>query len=128
MPPNPQNLTAYCGLYCPKCYKMVISEAASTLKNALKSTHICGKKNLTSAPFKQTLNDLITLHCPKICKDGGGNPDCKIRKCCVVKNIIGCWECNDYETCENLTEQFVGCIKKIKKQGLDGYIKERIKK
>ena len=127
MSSNPNNLIAYCGLYCPKCYKMVISESALTLKDALESTHVCCKKNLTPASFKQTLNDLIALHCLKTCKDGGGNPDCKIRKCCVAKNISGCWECNDYKNCENLTKQFVDCIKKIKKLGPGGYIAERIK-
>ncbi|PIN72140.1 hypothetical protein COT48_01675 [Candidatus Woesearchaeota archaeon CG08_land_8_20_14_0_20_47_9] len=29
------DLVAYCGLYCPKCYKTVVSEAAKSLKTAL---------------------------------------------------------------------------------------------
>ncbi len=108
-----KNLIAYCGLYCPSCYKMVVSEAAESLKHALENTHICGSTNEPSKRFKDELDNLISLRCPKVCKEGGGNPNCAIRKCCLGKNIAGCWECKDFEKCENLTEQFVGNIKKI---------------
>ena len=30
------------------------------------------------------------------CADGGGNPDCEQRKCTVLKQITGCWECDDF--------------------------------
>ena len=115
------NLVAYCGLYCPKCYKMVVSDAAESLKLALEVTHICGSANDPSAPFKDELNKLISLRCPKVCKAGGGNPSCVIRKCCMKKNIAGCWECDEFQACDNLTEQFVNNIKKIKKIGLKEY-------
>ncbi len=108
------NLTAYCGLYCPECYKMVVSNSAKSLKDTLENTHICGSTNNPSEQFKKELDNLISLRCPRVCKDGGGNPDCAIRKCCIEKNIVGCWDCNDFQICEKLTEQFVNNIKKIK--------------
>jgi len=115
------NLVAYCGLYCPKCYKMVVSDAAEFLKNALENTHICGSKHDPPTQFKDELNNLVLLRCPKLCK-GGGNPNCIIRKCCIEKNLAGCWDCNDFQTCKNLNEQFINNIKKIKKLGIDGFI------
>jgi hypothetical protein len=107
-----KNLIAYCGLYCPTCYKMVVSGAAQSLKNALKNTHICGSVSDPSKQFKNELNDLISLRCPKVCKKGGGNPNCAIKKCCLSKRVNGCWECDSFKTCKNLTKQFVGNIMK----------------
>ena len=116
------NLVAYCGLFCPKCYKVVVSEAAEFLKNALENTYICGSPNEPSIEFKEEINKLVRLRCPKLCKDGGGNPSCPIRKCCIKKNIAGCWGCDDFQICDKLNEQFVSNIHKIKKLGIDGFV------
>ncbi len=107
-------LVAYCGLYCPKCYKMVVSQAAESLKDALENTHICGSVNDASAQFKAELSNLVSLRCPKVCKEGGGKQTCEIRKCCVGKHLNGCWECNEFENCKNLKGQYVSNIKRIK--------------
>jgi len=119
-----EKLVAYCGLYCPKCYKMVVSKAAKSLDDALKNTHICGSPNDPSPQFKKELKNLVSLRCPKVCKEGGGKSDCIIRKCCLKKGLNGCWECSDFETCKSLKEQFVSNIKKIKKLGFDEFIAE----
>jgi len=42
------------------------------------------------------------FRCRKGCKDGGGPPFCKMRNCCQKKGYQGCWECEDFETCEKL--------------------------
>lgn len=118
-----EKLVSYCGLYCPKCYKMVVSSAAELLNDSLKNTHICGSINDPSDGFKKELEKLVSIRCPRVCKDGGGKPDCKIRKCCLRKNLVGCWECEDFEECENLKEQFITNIKKIKKLGISGFVK-----
>lgn len=89
---QPTILIAYCGLYCTKCYKMRISEAAELLKDTLKDTHIRRTSDKPSTQFKNELNNLTALHCPKLCKDGGGNPNCQIRRCCTEKILNGCWE------------------------------------
>lgn len=122
-----KKLVAYCSLYCPKCYKMTISQAAATLKKELENPHVCGKIHFLPESFIPNLNELVALHCTKICKYGGGNPDCLIRKCCVEKKIDGCWECVDFETCSELKEQYVRNIKRIKEIGFEGYLKERSK-
>jgi len=53
-----------------------------------------------------------------------------VRKCCVKKGIEGCWQCDEFETCEK--EGFLkiahgdGHIKnlrKLKKKGVDEFIK-----
>lgn len=120
---NEENLklVAYCGLYCPECYKMEISKEAILLKKSLDNSSICGTTNEPSTQFKDELNNLVALHCPKLCKDGGGNLNCLIRKCCTEKNLVGCWECNDFQTCKKLKEQFVNNINKIKELGIDGF-------
>ncbi len=114
---------AYCGLYCPKCYKNVVSEAAENLKKALENTHICGSSHEPNKEFKDTLNNLVNLHCPKVCKGGGGNPECKIRICCKSKNLNGCWECNKLEKCDILSKRFLDNLKKIQKVGVSEHIK-----
>lgn len=118
-----EKLVAYCGLYCPKCYKNVVSDAATKLKWALQNTHICNKPYAVSPSFKRALDKLIGLHCSVTCKNGGGKPNCAIKKCCKEKNINGCWECDDYKKCEKLHERFVKNIGEIKKLGLKKYIK-----
>jgi hypothetical protein len=115
-------LIAYCGLYCPKCYKMVVSQKAKALKDALENTHICGSVNEPRKEFKEELNKLAGLRCPKLCKDGGGNPNCLIRKCCIEKNFAGCWQCHDFLECNNLKKQFVDNLKKIKEMGIEDFI------
>ncbi len=119
-----KNLVAYCSLYCPKCYKMTISEAAEALKNELENPHFRGKEQFLSESFLENLNDLIKIRCTKICKEGGGNSECQIRKCCVQKRIDGCWECTDFEICGKLKEQYINNIKEIKELGFGGYIKK----
>ena len=118
-----KNLIAYCSLYCPKCYKMTVSEAAIKLQKELKNPHICGKFQFLSKEFKKDLDKLIKLHCPKLCKAGGGDKNCLIRKCCLKKKINGCWECVDFKVCDKLKEQYVGNIKRIRKIGINNYLK-----
>jgi len=30
------------------------------------------------------------------CRDGGGDAGCIQRKCCLVKGLAGCWECDEF--------------------------------
>jgi hypothetical protein len=104
---------------------MTISETATLLKKELENPHICGKIHFLPESFVTKLDELIALRCTKICKDGGGNPECHIRKCCVQKRIDGCWECDDFESCDKLKDQYINNIKIIKDKGFEGYLKER---
>lgn len=112
---NQENkLVAYCSLYCPKCYKMTVSEAAAALKKELENPNICGKKLIIPKSFLTKLDELIALRCTKICKNGGGSGECSIKKCCLQKGIDGCRECDTFASCEKLKDQYISNIKSIK--------------
>jgi len=125
---NVTNLVAYCGLCCPKCYKNTVAEAAESLRAELENAKAKGAGFLENLPeTEETLNSLIKLRCGKFCRAGGGKSSCKIKICCNDKNIEGCWECEAFEACSNLKEQFVDNIRKIKKLGINGFIQSNAK-
>lgn len=65
-------LIAYCGLYCPKCYKMKISAVAKKFLDELESAQNKGAKLLhESSNIKLVLEKLIALECKKFCREGG---------------------------------------------------------
>ncbi|UCH51973.1 MAG: DUF3795 domain-containing protein [Chloroflexota bacterium] len=110
-----KNLIAYCGLNCAECfsYKMTVSEdaknlrrelRAAKLKNSWKEIPFLGEYE----PFKKSLDGLAMLRCPKGCRGGGGNPWCKIRKCCQKKGFWSCADCNLTESCEKLAVISIG--------------------
>ena len=122
-------LLGYCGLNCAECfsYKMTVSEAAKSLRRELRAAKL--KDAWKDIPFlgeyeafKKSLDGLAMLRCTKACREGGGNPWCKIRKCCQKKEIVGCWECAEFEACNKLQERYLKNIKKIRKVGIDAFI------
>jgi hypothetical protein len=122
-----KSLVAYCGLYCPKCYRNAVSEAALSLRREMEKARekdTCGKNPSLreSESFKKTIDELIAMKCSQPCRQGGGHLDCSIRKCCRRKGIEGCWECAGFKKCPHLKEQFVRNIKAIKKLGIEGFI------
>lgn len=117
------DLVAYCGLYCPKCYAMVVSEAAINLKKALDNTHICGSKHDPSTKFKAEIDELVNLKCAVFCKEKKES-DCPISNCCLIKKFEGCWECYDAQECPKLSQQFKENCKKINENGLTRFLKE----
>ena len=128
------NRIGYCGLNCVECfvYKKTVSEAAKSLRRELRAAKLKvaweGIPFLGEyEPFKKSLDGLAMLRCSRVCRKGGGNPWCKIRKCCQKKGIEGCWECVDFEGCNKLQERYVKNIRKIKKVGIDGFIKAESK-
>lgn len=108
-PLNDRNLIAYCGIDCSQCfsYKLTVAEAAKTLRGELRTARL---KNFWHEipflgkyePFKKSLDGLAMLRCPRGCRGGGGNPWCKIRKCCLRKKFWSCVECEIMESCEKL--------------------------
>lgn len=102
-------MVAYCGLDCGTCfgYTKTVSEAAKNLRRTMRAEKI--KQVWPSMPFlgdyssfKKDLDALAGLRC-KGCRDGGGNPFCKIRKCAQKNGYEGCWECDQFESCDKLT-------------------------
>ncbi|MEA1958943.1 MAG: DUF3795 domain-containing protein [Chloroflexota bacterium] len=84
---NPDALMAYCGLNCGECfgYTKTISESAKALRRTMRAEKM--KQVWPTMPFlgdydafKKDLDTLAGFRC-KGCRDGGGNPFCKIRKC-----------------------------------------------
>jgi len=72
---------------------------------------------------------MVRMRCKNACRGGGGNPYCKIRKCCQRKGFEGCWECDEIESCEKLEslvsvrgDAHVKNLRKIKKQGVEAFI------
>ena len=106
-----KKLIAFCGLYCGDCfaYKGKIADLARDLRKELRQEKFdIIVKGIPFKAFKnykecyEVLGALVRLRCKNTCRGGGGNPFCKIRKCCQKKNIDGCWECNEFETCKKL--------------------------
>jgi hypothetical protein len=107
--PSDKNLIAFCGIDCSKCfsYKMAVSEAAKLLRRELRAVKL---KNFWKEipflgkyePFKKSLDGLAMLRCPRGCRGGGGNPWCKIKKCCQKKSFWSCAGCELMEACDKL--------------------------
>lgn len=108
-----QNFIAFCGLYCKECPlgRSKIADLARDLRKELRQAkfeHIAKSIAKYFPAFKdydrcyEVLGSFVRLRCRKICKEGGGPPFCKIRKCCQKKEIKGCWACREFETCKKL--------------------------
>jgi len=78
----------------------------------------------------EVLGAMVKFRCHKGCKNGGGPPFCKIRRCCQKKEIEGCWECEIFEKCEKLDflkpvhdDGHIKNLKLIKKKGKKEFLK-----
>jgi len=135
-------LVAYCGLYCGQChgYTGRIPDLARDLRKELRtmrydkfasfiSTLPFGKDFKNYDECYKVLGSMVKFRCRKGCREGGGSPYCKIRKCVEKKELDGCWECDEFSTCE--TFQFLEEVRgdahlknmrKIKKKGKQTFI------
>ena len=134
-----RDLIAYCGLYCGDCfgYKGKVADLARDLRKELRQAKF--DKIVEGIPFREfknyrecyeVLGALVRLRCKNTCKGDGGNPFCKIRKCCQKKGIEGCWQCNESVTCEKLDflkpshgDAHLKNLEIIKKVGIDNFPK-----
>jgi hypothetical protein len=136
---------AYCGLYCGNCFirtGYVADLAGALLEKFCKikfeewakglagmSEEVKAFKNYESC--YEVLKAWDAMRCEKVCKEGGGSSDCKIRICCQMKKLEGCWECEKFEDCDTLAwlkpvngEVNINNIKKIRTKGIDKFIEE----
>ena len=138
-----RNLIAYCGLYCGDCFghKGKVADLARDLRKELRQSRFEKTAEFMSTfsffeVFKkyqqcyEVLGALVKLRCKKACKGGGGPPFCKMRKCCQKKGIEGCWECDDFETCEKLDflvpshgDAHQKNLGNLKKKGVNDFLK-----
>jgi len=134
-----RELVAYCGLYCGDCfsYQGRVADLARDLRKELRQAKF--DRIVEGIPFKefknyqecyQVLGALLRLRCKNACQGGGGNPFCKIRKCCHKKAIEGCWQCDEFEACEKLDslkpshrDAHLKNLRRIEKVGVDEWVK-----
>jgi hypothetical protein len=136
-----EKLITYCGLYCGDCYgyQGKIASLAGKLNEELNNANF--KKNadhFATLPFfkefknydsfVKLLKTLEGLTCEG-CRDGGGPPFCEIRKCCGEKEIMGCWECGEFKSCEKLNflsathgDAHIKNLDVIKEKGMEKFI------
>lgn len=68
--------------------------------------------------FLQSLGRLAMLRCTKMCRGGGGNPWCKIRRCAERREFAGCWECGEVDACRKLPPSYRINLDRIRRRGL----------
>jgi len=133
-----RDLAAYCGLYCGDCFghQGKIADLARDLRKELRQAKF--DRVAEGIPFKEfqnykecyeVLGALVRLRCRRACRGGGGNPMCKIRTCCQRKGLEGCWQCDDFETCEKLGDLTAGHgeahiknLRILRRKGLDAFL------
>ena len=138
-----EEIIAFCGLVCSDChgYAQKIPDLARDLRKELRaskydrfaafiSTYNFGKDFSEYEACYKVLGAMVKFRCHKGCRGGGGSPFCKIRKCCQKKELIGCWDCADFKSCEKLDflrpvhgEGHLKNLTNIKKKGTEEFLK-----
>ena len=140
-----QEMIAYCGLYCGDCFghTQKVADMARDLRKEFRQ-HRFDKlaPNLAKVPFFKEFKDydkcynllglLVKMRCNRTCRGNGGPPDCKIRNCARRKKFEGCWECDDFASCEKLKilepphgVAHIKNLRKIKKLGTTAFVEEK---
>jgi len=109
------DLIACCGLYCGDChgYRGKVADLARDLRKELRDSKyrefalFASEKGFNKAlkdydTAYDVLGAMVKFRCRKGCRNGGGPPFCKMRKCSGSKGFEGCWECPDFQTCTKL--------------------------
>ena len=137
-----KDLIACCGLYCGECFAYLgtIPDLARDLRKELRKARFDRiAASLSDMSFfaayqdyakcYEVLGAMVKFRCKKSCRNYGGNPFCDIRKCCQKKNIEGCWQCNDFETCKKLASlktshgsAHIKNLKILQKAGVDRFL------
>ena len=135
-------MVAYCGLCCLDChgYTGKVADLSRDLRKELRgykydkfarvmATLSFGKAFQDYDMCYDVLGAMVKFRCKKGCRNGGGNPFCKIRKCCTNKDFSGCWECDEFKDCQKLQslipvheDAHVKNLLAIKKKGLKSFL------
>jgi len=142
-----KELTAFCGLYCGDCirYQSKASDLASQLLNEIDNLHFtkyAAVKKYNAPAFENyeamvaLLKAISAFSCKIPCRLGGDGcgGSCKIIHCIKGKAYEGCWECGEFESCQNLHflkpfhgEAPIKNLRKIRKLGIDNWASHREK-
>jgi hypothetical protein len=109
-------LIGYCGLYCGTCpsYTQVAADLARDLRNELRKGKFDKAADFLAkmpafAAFKNykegygLLGAIMKIRCKHgFCRPGGWDSRCKIRRCARQKKLVGCWQCDEFESCSKL--------------------------
>jgi hypothetical protein len=140
---NKTDLISYCGLYCGDCsgQTQTVANLARDLRKELRRYRYDKMaKMLAHVPFFKEfenydkcyslLGTMMKMRCNKACRGDGGPTDCKVRNCARKKKLDGCWQCDDFPTCEKLKflEMNHGIahlknLRKLSKQGPAAFVK-----
>jgi len=128
--------TAYCGLYCGDCSfgQGTIPDLARDLRKELRDTRFSELADVIPFPeFKNyqqcydVLGAMVKLRC-KGCRGGSRSKFCNIAKCAIKKEYAGCWECEDFSSCEKLEflvpvhgDAHLKNLRAIKTSGVDAF-------
>jgi len=121
----------YCGLYCENCaVKVKIEPAAKILYEEMKKAGFEEIIHIISGSdgFWSFLKSMAKQGVCISCKEGSGNPGCKVRICAKEKNVEMCAFCESYP-CELFTKYFEGypILKHdnsvLRNQGMDAWSK-----
>jgi hypothetical protein len=136
-------IISYCGLFCSECFSNTgkIADLARDLRKELRQNRFDKTAESLSALsfFKvfnkypdcyEVLGAMVKLRCKKGCREGGGDPFCAIRRCCVRKGFEGCWECEEFEDCRKMDflkanhgDAHIKNLRKIKRIGKEEFLK-----
>jgi hypothetical protein len=136
-------IISYCGLFCSECFSHVgrIADLSRDLRKELRQERFDKTAESLSAVsfFKifnkypdcyEVLGAMVRLRCKKGCREGGGDPFCAIRRCCVKKGFEGCWECEEFEDCRKMDflktnhgDAHIKNLRKIRKKGKKEFLK-----
>ncbi len=126
--PDDLALVAYCGLYCGDCFWHTgrIARLAAELSKEIRSSGYDEYARYVSrfptgsglkefGRFQEVLAVMQVPICTKACRDGGCDPKCGFRLCCIKRGYDGCWQCERFEKCPGLAG--------LKQIHGDGYLK-----
>jgi hypothetical protein len=110
----------YCGLYCENCkVKAEIGPAAAVLYGKMEEMGFGGIIAMipNGEGFWKFLTDLAEDRFCISCRDGGGDPACKIRICAREKGIEMCALCKEYP-CELLRGNYLERVHMLKEDNI----------
>ena len=105
--------TSYCGLCCRDCIpsNRRLFALAGDLEGKLAELHFAEYAVLKARGdaafgdyqnFLRVLQAIRGLECKAPCRGGGGKTSCAVRDCVLARELLGCWGCQQYRTCELL--------------------------